>query len=100
MSLKIEQEEDRGFLKCLHWAGAAAVWSLTGGVPGSQLLGSEKTRAKRAGFTFVQISDNKPASPDGNGTLQLAVDTDPQHHRRTIGLCNRQSVSPGSPRGR
>jgi len=80
MSIKIDQEVDRrGFLKCMQWAGAAVVWSLTGGVPGSQLLGSEKTKTKGADFTFVQISDshigfNKPANTDVNGTLQLAVD--------------------------
>jgi len=79
MSLKIDQEEDRrGFLKCMQWAGAAVVWSLTGGA-GWQLLGSEKTKTKGADFTFVQISDshlgfNKPANTDVNGTLQPAVD--------------------------
>ena len=68
----------RGFLKCMQWAGAAMVWSLSGGVPSSHLLGAEKDKAKAADFTFVQISDshigfNKPANADVNGTLQLAV---------------------------
>ncbi len=69
----------RGFLKCMQWAGAAVVWSFSGGVPGSELLGAQKSKTKAADFTFVQISDshigfNKPANTDVNGTLQAAVD--------------------------
>jgi Icc protein len=68
----------RGFLKCMQWAGAAVVWSFSGGVPSSHLLGAGKDKAKAADFTFVQISDshigfNNPANADVNGTLQLAV---------------------------
>ena len=68
----------RSFLKCMQWAGAAVVWSVSGGVPSSHLLGAEKDKAKAADFTFVQISDShigfdKPANADVNGTLQLAV---------------------------
>jgi Icc protein len=80
MILKLNREVDRrGFLKCMQWTGAAVVWSFTGGVPSSQLLGAEKDKAKAADFTFIQISDshigfNKPANTDVNGTLQLAVD--------------------------
>ena len=69
----------RGFLKCMQWAGAAVVWSFSGGVPSSELLGAEKGKTKAADFTFLQISDshigfNKPANADVNGTLQAAVD--------------------------
>jgi 3',5'-cyclic AMP phosphodiesterase CpdA len=77
---KLNREIDRrGFLKCMQWAGAGIVWSFTGGVPSSQLLGAEKNKPKTADFTFVQISDShigfsKPANTDVNGTLQLAVD--------------------------
>src|SRR6478672_11246785 len=80
MILKLNREVDRrGFLKCMQWTGAAVVWSFTGGVPSSQLLGAENDKAKAADFTFIQISDshigfNKPANTDVNGTLQLAVD--------------------------
>jgi len=68
----------RGFLKCMRWAGAAVVWSFSGGVASSHLLGAQEDKAKAADFTFVQISDshigfNKPANADVNGTLQLAV---------------------------
>src|SRR6266581_6392961 len=68
----------RGFLKCMQWAGTAAVWSFAGGVPVSRLLAAG---GKKHGeeFSFVQISDshigfNKPANPDVTGTLQAAVD--------------------------
>ncbi len=69
----------RGFLKCMQWAGAAVVWSFSGGIPSSELLGAQKGKTKTADFTFVQISDshigfNKPANADVNGTLQAAVD--------------------------
>ena len=68
----------RGFLKCMQWAGAGVVWSFSGGVPSSQLLGAPQ-KGKAADFTFVQVSDshigfNKPANADVNGTLQVAVD--------------------------
>src|SRR5580658_4557145 len=76
---KLDNVDRRGFLKCMQWAGAAVVWSFTGGVPSSQLLGAPKDKTKAADFTFVQISDshigfNRPANTDVNGTLQVAVD--------------------------
>ena len=80
MTPKLDENVDRrGFLKCMQWAGAAVVWSFSGGVPSSRLLGAEQGQAKAADFTFVQISDshigfNKPANADVNGTLQVAVD--------------------------
>jgi Icc protein len=66
----------RGFLRCMAWAGSGVVWTMTGGVPTSQLLGQTQ---KPEGFQFVQISDshigfNKPANADVNATLQIAVD--------------------------
>ena len=79
MDLKLNDNVDRrGFLKCMQWAGAAVVWSFTGGVPSSQLLGAPKDKSKAADFTFVQISDshigfNKPANPDVTATLQAAI---------------------------
>jgi 3',5'-cyclic-AMP phosphodiesterase len=68
----------RGFLECMQWAGAAVVWSFTGGVPVSSLLAANK-KVRGEDFTFVQISDshigfNRPANPDVAGTLQAAVD--------------------------
>ncbi len=67
----------RGFLRCMAWAGTGMVWSITGGIPTSRLLG--QTTGGQGGFRFVQISDshigfNKPANTDVNGTLQAAID--------------------------
>jgi len=80
MITKLDDNLDRrDFLKCMRWAGAAVVWSFTGGVPSSQLLSAQNNKTNTADFNFVQISDshigfNKPANADVNGTLQLAVD--------------------------
>ncbi len=32
----------RGLLKCMVWAGAGVLWTVSGGVPRSRLLGSAK----------------------------------------------------------
>ena len=66
----------RGFLRCMAWAGAGMVWTVTGGIPTSKLLGQS---GGNEGFQFVQISDshigfNKPANADVNATLQIAID--------------------------
>jgi Icc protein len=67
----------RGFLKCMTWAGTAMVWTVAGGIPRSQLIGSAE--AATTDFTFVQISDShlgfdKPANTDVTSTLKLALD--------------------------
>ena len=67
----------RGFLKCMTWAGTAMVWTVAGGVPRSQMLGSAKAAAND--FTFVQVSDShlgfdKAANPDVTATLKEALD--------------------------
>lgn len=69
----------RGLLKCMTWIGTGLIWSVSGGVPSSRLLGAPKKQAAGEGFSFVQISDshigfNKPANPDVTATLQAAVD--------------------------
>jgi len=70
----------RGFLKCMAWAGAGLVWTMSGGIPGSRLFAktADRSAGKGADFTFVQISDshigfNKPANPDVTATLQTAI---------------------------
>ena len=72
----------RGFLKCMAWAGTGALWTVSGGVLASRLLGPAKAGAAEiisgADFTFVQISDshigfNKDANKDVIGTLKEAV---------------------------
>src|SRR5262249_31938998 len=66
----------RGLLACMAWAGAGLLWTVSGGVPRSLLLG--EAAAATQGLTFVQISDthigfNKPANPDTKATMSAAV---------------------------
>src|SRR6202050_1241563 len=61
----------------MAWAGTGVIWTMTGGVPTSKLLGAD-AKPSRSDFTFVQISDshigfNKPANPDVTATLQAAI---------------------------
>jgi 3',5'-cyclic AMP phosphodiesterase CpdA len=60
----------------MTWAGSGLLWTLSGGVPTSRIIG--EARAASSGFSFIQISDshigfNKPANPDPNSTLGEAV---------------------------
>jgi 3',5'-cyclic AMP phosphodiesterase CpdA len=63
------------------WAGAGVVWTVSGGVPRSGLLGTSARAATASGndLTFMQISDshigfsNAP-NTDTAGTLKAAVD--------------------------
>ena len=50
----------RGVLKCMAWAGAGLLWTVSGGVPRSVLLSD--AAAATEGLTFVQISDTISAS--------------------------------------
>ena len=66
----------RQVLECMVWAGTGVVWTLSGGVPTSRLIG--QAQAEETGFSFVQISDShigfaKPANPDARGTLKEAI---------------------------
>jgi plastocyanin len=70
----------RGFLRCMAWAGTAAVWGLSGGVPKSFALNrlTSLTDAERKSIFFAQISDShigfaKEANKDVTATLQSAV---------------------------
>lgn len=76
-----DNPQRRKTLGCLAaWSGAAAVWTLAGGVPralGGTTSGGVAKAAKNA-FTFVQISDthigfSKPANPDVVGCLRRAI---------------------------
>lgn len=67
----------RGFLKCMAWAGTGMLWTVSGGMLTSKILGATADVAG-ADFTFVQISDshigfNKDANKDVIGTLQKAI---------------------------
>lgn len=69
----------RGFLKCMAWAGTGVLWTVSGGVLTSKILGATAEAAgARGDFTFAQISDshigfNKEANKDVIGTLQKAI---------------------------
>jgi 3',5'-cyclic AMP phosphodiesterase CpdA len=67
----------RGFLKCMAWAGAGVLCTVSSGVLSSAGFGQPALHGG-AGFTFAQISDshigfNKAANPDVVATLQVAV---------------------------
>jgi len=67
----------RGFLKCMAWAGTGVVFTVSGGIPGSHLLGAEEPPATGS-FSFVQISDshigfNKPANPNVSATFRETI---------------------------
>src|SRR4051794_39955419 len=75
------EPQRRGFLKCMTWVGAGVLWTMSGGVPRSQLLGAARAATPGDGplaaggdFSFVQISDshigfaNSP-NTDTAGTL-------------------------------
>ena len=50
----------RGFLRCMAWAGTAAVWGMAGGVPTSFSLSrlASLTESQRKSIFFAQISDS------------------------------------------
>src|SRR4029434_8160631 len=67
----------RGFLKCMAWAGTGVLWTMSGGLLSSKILGATADLAP-GDFSFVQISDshigfNKDANKDVIGTLQKAI---------------------------
>jgi 3',5'-cyclic AMP phosphodiesterase CpdA len=47
----------RGFLKCMAWAGAGVIWTLSGGILKSFALGDEGAMHPHD-FSFAQISDS------------------------------------------
>ena len=69
----------RGLLTCMAWAGAAVVWTVSGGVPRSALLGGVAQAGERAGdLSFMQISDShigfdKAPNTDTPSTLREAI---------------------------
>jgi len=70
----------RGFLTCMVWAGTGVLWTVSGGVPRSALLGSAAQAAEKptGDLTFMQISDSHigfahPPNMDTPGTLREAI---------------------------
>lgn len=75
------EAQRRGFLKCLLWAGTGVLWTVSGGVPRSALLGGSAMAATPASgeLTFVQMSDShigfaNPPNTDAPGTLREAIE--------------------------
>jgi Icc protein len=73
-------QDRRGLLKCMLWAGTGVIWTVSGGVPRSVLLGHSAQAAEPPvrDLSFVQISDshigfkNDP-NHDTPGTLREAI---------------------------
>lgn len=75
---KDDNVDRRGFLRCMAWAGTGMTWTISGGIPRSNILAADSNDSP-SDFSFVQISDshlgfNKPANPDVSATLQAAID--------------------------
>jgi hypothetical protein len=75
----------------MTWAGAGVLWTMSGGVPRSRLLGggADAAEHRRAGqnFSFVQISDShigfaKPPNLDTPASRSLTVS--PRERRGVI----------------
>lgn len=67
----------RALLRCMRWAGTAAIWTVAGGVPRSRLAGSAWA-ADEPGFSFAQVSDShlgfdRAANHDTIGTFRQAL---------------------------
>ena len=69
----------RGLLKCMVWAGAGVLWTVSGGVPRSRLIGSADAATPADGtLSFMQISDSHigfkhAPNTDVAGTLREAI---------------------------
>jgi 3',5'-cyclic AMP phosphodiesterase CpdA len=66
----------RRVLTCMAWAGTGVLWTVSGGVPRSLLIG--EAQAAGGSLTFAQISDthigfNKDANPHPERTMAEAV---------------------------
>jgi hypothetical protein len=77
-----DDDDRRGFLKCMAWAGTGALFALDGGIASSigldGALAAPLRPAKVAPFTFVQLSDshigfNKAPNADARATFRQAI---------------------------
>jgi hypothetical protein len=75
-------DDRRGFLKCMAWAGTGALFAFDGGIGSSigldAALAAPARRAAVAPFTFAQVSDshigfNKPPNSDARATFREAI---------------------------
>ncbi|HEY5070589.1 MAG TPA: metallophosphoesterase [Caulobacteraceae bacterium] len=69
----------RGLMKCMAWAGTGVLWTISGGLAQSVLIGDAQAATRPAGaLSFAQISDthvgfDKAAHPDAIGTTRAAI---------------------------
>jgi 3',5'-cyclic AMP phosphodiesterase CpdA len=72
----------RRVLECMAWAGTGLVWTVSGGLADSALIGAAQAASRPksavAPFSFVQVSDshigfNKEPNPDARATFREAV---------------------------
>jgi 3',5'-cyclic AMP phosphodiesterase CpdA len=74
-----DRVDRRGFLKCMAWGGTGLLWTASGGVLTSRLVGQETSSSGTSGFSFVQISDShigfgkEPYKMTVTATLREAV---------------------------
>jgi len=78
----LDHDDDRrGFLKCMAWAGTGALFAFNGGIGSSIGLDAALAAPVKFGlasFTFAQISDshigfNKPPNADARATFRDAI---------------------------
>jgi plastocyanin len=72
----LDDVDRRGFLSCMAWAGTGMLWTMSGGVPRSSLLGAASS--SKTDLSFVQISDShigfsKAANADVTATMRAAI---------------------------
>src|SRR5437764_14653140 len=74
-------DDRRGFLRCMAWAGTGALFAFNGGIGSSIGLDAALAAPLRtavAPFSFVQLSDshigfNKPPNADARATFREAI---------------------------
>jgi Icc protein len=74
----VMRQSRRDALKCMAWAGAGIVWTVSGGIPAAMALGDATKGTRKREFSFAQISDShigftKEPNPDPASTLQTAI---------------------------
>src|SRR3982751_1435259 len=72
----LDDVDRRGFLSCMAWAGTGMLWTMSGGIPRSSLLGAAPS--SKTDLSFVQISDShigfsKAANADVTATMRAAI---------------------------
>jgi Icc protein len=90
----------RGALKCMLWAGTGMLWTISGGIPRSALLGggAMAATAPNGELSFLQISDSHigfsgPPNTDVASTLGDAIEQVKRHKGHASLLIHTGDVS-------